>query len=415
MGILISGLDEAECRDFIGADAWTRHQARWCAPEALAPDTPDSPQIIWLYHAPWHVLDGRHTGSQATLVQWMESNRAVLNMRRQLADRLTLVNVERVPQTALRGRLAGKAPREPDTITGMDIGPASLSAQAPLLGLLFERAAPQYWDVLEALEASAWLPSGEPLVRGDAESDESALFALLDALHDATGTTEQQSELRKLQQEQQGLKQESELLLLQLHQVQEELEQYYLKNIDLDKSSVKDKKALVDMRQVLQEAQRNDKALQIQLRQMQDELKRHHVMRPPRRAAPASTGSSPVPPQAPGTSTKGLTRLLPGRIRNRLDRARTIKAQLGQMNDLRQSEWFDAQWYLEQYPDIRATKSDPVEHYFSHGWKENRNPGVGFDTAYYLRSNPDVSYSAINPLWHFIHYGRNEGRLPRKP
>lgn len=412
MGILISGLNEAECRDFIGADVWTRHQARWCAPEALGSDTPDSPQIIWLYRAPWHVLDGGHTGSsQATLVQWMEGNRAVLNMRRQLADRLTLVNVERVPQTALRGRLGGKAPHEPDTITGMDIGPTNRSAQAPLLGLLFERAAPQYWDVLEALEASAWLPSGEPLVRGDAESDESALFALLDALHDATGkraqedaqTKARQKQMETLQQEKQELKQEGDLLLLQLHQAQEELEQYYLKNVDLEKTSARDKKAL-----------------QIQLYQMQDELKRHRVMQSPRRAAPGSLDSAAAPSETPrnngmGASQGALTRVLPGRIRNRLHRAENKRMLLAQLDDLRQSEWFDAQWYLEQYSDIRSAKVDPVEHYFNHGWKENRNPGEGFDTAYYLRANPDVAQSALNPLWHFIRYGRKERRLPRKP
>jgi len=39
------------------------------------------------------------------------------------------------------------------------------------------------------------------------------------------------------------------------------------------------------------------------------------------------------------------------------------------------SPLFDAEWYLRQYPDVRAKKKDPVWHYCRYGWKEGRLPG----------------------------------------
>jgi hypothetical protein len=79
------------------------------------------------------------------------------------------------------------------------------------------------------------------------------------------------------------------------------------------------------------------------------------------------------------------------------------------------SGWFDPEWYLNTYPDIRAANADPVTHYLTVGWKENRNPCPGFDTAYYLKTYPDVRESGVNPLWHFYEHGSSEGRRPRKP
>lgn len=73
---------------------------------------------------------------------------------------------------------------------------------------------------------------------------------------------------------------------------------------------------------------------------------------------------------------------------------------------------FDAIFYLNQYPDVAASKINPLHHYSEFGWKEGRNPNSSFNTTYYLRDNPDVLAAGIDPFWHFLVAGRNEGREP---
>lgn len=418
MGILVSGMSETQCRDFIGSESWHRHAVQWCAPDVLAIGAAGH-QVIWFYHTPWTLPEGLPSagtsGAQEALAQWLQQNRSILNMRRQLGSNLLLVNAARVAPASLRARL--DQAEAPDA--GATAGTNAETVHARLLGQLFERSAPHYWDVLEALEAASWLPSGEPLFRGAAVASEEQLFSLLDVLadHPRLGgeiaqlhetIDGQVSSILKSGQEIQELRQESELLLLQLHQVQEELEQYYLKNIDLEKTGAADKKSLAEAQKALATSQSNAKALQVQLRQMQDELKRQQVLSAP--PAPVSIGRTPDP-----KPRRGSIRWFRGLPRKVLGQSEDKRMLLDQLNAIRNSEWFDRQWYLEQYPDVRAAGIDPIEHYFNNGWKENRNPGAGFDTAYYLRSNPDVAQSNFNPLWHFIEFGRKEQRLPRKP
>ncbi len=79
---------------------------------------------------------------------------------------------------------------------------------------------------------------------------------------------------------------------------------------------------------------------------------------------------------------------------------------------IRNSEYFDKDWYLQQNPDLLKVKIDPAEHYFLFGFKEGRDPGPLFDNYWYLTQNPDVADSGINPLIHFILEGQKEGRTP---
>jgi len=78
------------------------------------------------------------------------------------------------------------------------------------------------------------------------------------------------------------------------------------------------------------------------------------------------------------------------------------------------SDTFDVNFYLGQNPDIAEDGVDPIEHYFSFGWKEGRDPASWFSTKYYLSVNPDVVRAKINPFWHYVNHGRKEGRLPKK-
>lgn len=74
---------------------------------------------------------------------------------------------------------------------------------------------------------------------------------------------------------------------------------------------------------------------------------------------------------------------------------------------------FDADFYVEQYPDVIRGGFDPALHYIRHGAAELRNPSTLFDTAQYIAEYPDVRESNQNPLVHFILNGRQEGRKAR--
>lgn len=81
---------------------------------------------------------------------------------------------------------------------------------------------------------------------------------------------------------------------------------------------------------------------------------------------------------------------------------------------LRDSDLFDAQWYLDQYPDVKMLGMDPAEHYLWIGAKMGRNPSPQFSSEGYLRLHPDVAEAGANPLRHYVWQGRQEGRqLPQ--
>ncbi len=79
-------------------------------------------------------------------------------------------------------------------------------------------------------------------------------------------------------------------------------------------------------------------------------------------------------------------------------------------NAARVREAFDAEYYLECYPDIAASSIDPFGHYMRHGWREERDPSPLFSTAYYLKHNPDVAGSGMNPFVHWVLHGSREKR-----
>ena len=73
---------------------------------------------------------------------------------------------------------------------------------------------------------------------------------------------------------------------------------------------------------------------------------------------------------------------------------------------------FDAAWYLETHPDVRAAGVDPLEHYVTHGWREGRQPHPLFDPTWYRAEYPDVAASGCEPLLHYLTVGWREGRSP---
>ncbi len=83
-----------------------------------------------------------------------------------------------------------------------------------------------------------------------------------------------------------------------------------------------------------------------------------------------------------------------------------------QIELIRQSDFFDANWYLSQYPDVADKKLDPAEHYFEFGVLDGRDPSPKFNSIGYLKAYPDVVESGINPLIHYLRFGIKEGRNP---
>ena len=79
---------------------------------------------------------------------------------------------------------------------------------------------------------------------------------------------------------------------------------------------------------------------------------------------------------------------------------------------IRASNLFDAEWYLKTYPDVKALGMDPLEHYLWLGAKLNRNPSLKFDTKGYLSQNTDVADARINPLVHYVCSGKHHAIAP---
>jgi hypothetical protein len=85
---------------------------------------------------------------------------------------------------------------------------------------------------------------------------------------------------------------------------------------------------------------------------------------------------------------------------------------------------FDEEWYLSQYPDVRAeiqsgNQKSGLEHYRRHGIVEKRLPAKPVvDEAWYLRAYPDVAQAIrvgreTSAYDHFVKEGYREGRAPR--
>ncbi len=67
---------------------------------------------------------------------------------------------------------------------------------------------------------------------------------------------------------------------------------------------------------------------------------------------------------------------------------------------LKGSEFFDEDWYLQAYPDVRHSGMGAVRHYLASGAEENRDPGPLFSTSGY-RLKSDLGPQE-NPLLHFL-------------
>lgn len=179
---------------------------------------------------------------------------------------------------------------------------------------------------------------------------------------------------------------ENELLLLQLHQVQEELETTFLK-------AQEDAGKLRETEQSLREAEQNLQAAQSEIAALGQKIEELEKSPFRRTFAPLQALTRP---------------------RGKRKSDKSEKRKLEQDIALIQSSGlFNAEWYLKAYPDVAKEGVDPLEHYLRYGAAEGRNPSTAFATEFYLNTNPDVREAAMNPLLHYVKFGREEGRLPK--
>lgn len=81
-----------------------------------------------------------------------------------------------------------------------------------------------------------------------------------------------------------------------------------------------------------------------------------------------------------------------------------------QIEMIKHSSWFDAEWYRATYPDVASLDMCPASHFARYGWRVGRNPSAAFHTRGYQQQNRDVAASGVNPLIHFLQHGENEKR-----
>lgn len=93
-------------------------------------------------------------------------------------------------------------------------------------------------------------------------------------------------------------------------------------------------------------------------------------------------------------------------------------------DDVGEDFYFDEEWYLRRYPDVKRAidagrQHSALGHYLTSGRAEGRK-SFGFDEEWYLSRNPDVVSSiaagrCVSAQEHFLIHGRREARLPLPP
>ena len=96
--------------------------------------------------------------------------------------------------------------------------------------------------------------------------------------------------------------------------------------------------------------------------------------------------------------------------------SRSYKKELPkQLAMLEATPFFDADWYLAQYPDVAKSGINPAEHFIKFGAIDGRHPSSQFSTDFYLTHYKDVAASGQHPLLHYLRHGIAEQRKTQPP
>lgn len=77
---------------------------------------------------------------------------------------------------------------------------------------------------------------------------------------------------------------------------------------------------------------------------------------------------------------------------------------------IKESGYFDEDYYVSNYPEILNTGMIPVNHYYYFGWKEDRNPSEEFNNNFYLNINAPYKIK-MNPVLHYMLYGQYDDKI----
>lgn len=96
-------------------------------------------------------------------------------------------------------------------------------------------------------------------------------------------------------------------------------------------------------------------------------------------------------------------------LRRRLRTARGLERKFLEASLIAISPFFDRDFYLREYRDVRLAGVDPVSHFAEHGWKEGRNPSALFNTSMYRSEHSAILDDHENPLVHYMEKGLFSG------
>jgi len=370
--------------------------------------------LMWLQPVPYmaaKLAQGEET--ESTLQEWLQMANATLNLFRQHRRQVTLIGAD-----------VGGVPPKRDKVALLTLPPAQ---HAPL----FTLAARQLLASNSAMqETAAHLSASSTCVYPQAEE---VVDQVINTLRDHQKNSQQISDLeqqlstekenqQKINEQSKALasvNEENDLVIAELHRVQELLESKLIEREEL----VKQRDDVRNHYEIV--IQQRDSALQqldqrfTQLQQLHLELKKYQVEQKSltSRIDRYQTQLNVQKEEFQQTLQEQSTWLTWVRRNAAHYSAATYKHSRSHRKTLKQqaalvqaSQHFDKQWYLEQYPDIANSTMDPVEHYLKFGVLEARNPSPKFDTKFYITQNPDVAESGYQPLLHYIQHGQMEHR-----
>ncbi|WP_430468818.1 hypothetical protein [Vreelandella titanicae] len=381
--------------------------------------------LVWLQPVPYiaaKLAQGEET--EGTLQEWQQMAHATLNLFRQHRRQVTLIGAD-----------VGGVPPQLDGVALLTLPSAK---HAPL----FTLAASQLLASNSAMqETAAHLCASSTCVYPQAES---GIDQVINTLRDHQKNSQQindfeqqlsaekethqktQQQVAAQSKELTSVKEENDLVIAELHRVQELLESKLIEREELvkqrddvrnhyeitiqqrdsalhqlDQRFAQLQQAHLDLKKSLgenKEYQKEQKALSSRINRLQTQL---NVQKKEFQQAlqEQSTWLTWVRRNAALYSA--------ATYKHSRSHRKTLKQQAALVHA---SQYFDKQWYLEQYPDIANSTMDPVEHYLKFGVLEARNPSPNFDTKFYITQNPDIAESGYQPLLHYIQHGKMEHR-----
>ncbi|XOV89483.1 MAG: hypothetical protein ACFHX7_06260 [Pseudomonadota bacterium] len=273
---------------------------------------------------------------------------------------------------------------------------ASTAAEADKARALAGANAAQQ-QAMEQLKAAHTAAMAE--LRTSSNNEKQNLAASLDAVKKQHTTINAENE---------ELRQDNELLLLQLHQVQEELERYYLQFSEMQTYAELDSPA---------EQVKSIKPLRMgEVRDFMKHLfdrayyfQQAGEMRFPQLHYRLSGWKAGYEPHPLFDTDFYLSQV--GLTLDTVDMPPLLHyLRIGVRLNVSPHPEFDTRWYKSQYPDVASSPIPMLIHFSAHGWHEGRRPNRDFDCAWYLREYPDVAELGMNPLAHYVLHGKAEGR-----